>query len=60
MHKAGIKLLRVPYKGGACAFTIAILSGEVAATMVTPASLVAHASSGKIKILAKDVGIKTQ
>ena len=30
MHKAGIKLLHVPYKGGAGAATIAVLSGEVA------------------------------
>lgn len=52
MHKAGIKLLHVPYKGGAGASTVAILSGEVAATMVTTASLVPHASSGRIKILA--------
>ena len=52
MHKAGIKLLHVPYKGGAGASTTAILSGEVAATMVTTASLVPHAGSGKIKILA--------
>lgn len=52
MLKSGIKLLHVPYKGGAGASTIAALSGEVAATMVTTASLVPHASSGKIKILA--------
>ena len=52
MHKAGIKLLHVPYKGGAGASTVAVLSGEVAATMVTTASLVPHAASGKIKILA--------
>lgn len=52
MHKSGIKLLHVPYKGGAGASTIAVLSGEVAATMVTTASLVPHANSGKIKILA--------
>lgn len=52
MHKSGIKLLHVPYKGGAGASTIAVLSGEVAATMVTTASLVPHATSGKIKILA--------
>lgn len=52
MHKAGIKLLHVPYKGGAGASTVATLSGEVAATMVTTASLVPHASTGKIKILA--------
>jgi tripartite-type tricarboxylate transporter receptor subunit TctC len=52
MNKAGVKLLHVPYKGGAGASTIATISGEVAATMVTTASLVPHASTGKIKILA--------
>src|SRR5690242_12622006 len=52
MSKAGIKLLHVPYKGGAGASTIATMSGEVAATMVTTASLVPHAKSGKIKVLA--------
>lgn len=52
MLKSGIKLLHVPYKGGAGAATIAVLSGEVAATMVTTASLVPHASLGKVKILA--------
>lgn len=52
MKKAGIKLLHVPYKGGAGASTVATISGEVAATMVTTASLVPFASSGKIKILA--------
>jgi tripartite-type tricarboxylate transporter receptor subunit TctC len=52
MKKAGIKLLHVPYKGGAGAATTATLSGEVAATMVTTASLVPFMNSGKIKILA--------
>lgn len=52
MKKAGIQLLHVPYKGGAGASTVATLSGEVAATMVTTASLTPHADSGKIKILA--------
>ena len=52
MSKAGINLVQVPYKGGAGAATVATISGEVAATMVTTASLVPHASSGKIKILA--------
>jgi tripartite-type tricarboxylate transporter receptor subunit TctC len=52
MSKAGIKLLHVPYKGGAGASTVATISGEVAATMVTTASLVPHARTGKIKILA--------
>ncbi|HYC45131.1 MAG TPA: tripartite tricarboxylate transporter substrate-binding protein [Burkholderiales bacterium] len=52
MSKAGIKLLHVPYKGGAGASTIATISGEVAATMVTTASLVPHAKTGKVKVLA--------
>jgi len=52
MNRAGIRLQQVPYKGGAGAATIATISGEVAATMVTTASLVPHAKTGKIKILA--------
>jgi tripartite-type tricarboxylate transporter receptor subunit TctC len=52
MSKAGIKLLHVPYKGGAGASTIATISGEVAATMVTTASVVSHSKTGKIKVLA--------
>ena len=52
MSKAGIKMTHVPYKGGAGASTVATIAGEVAATMVTTASLVPHANSGKIKILA--------
>ena len=52
MSKAGIKMLHVPYKGGAGASTIATISGEVGATMVTTASVVPHAQSGKIKVLA--------
>lgn len=52
MSKAGIKMLHVPYKGGAGASTIATITGEVAATMVTTASMVPHARTGKVKILA--------
>jgi tripartite-type tricarboxylate transporter receptor subunit TctC len=52
MQKAGIKLLDVPYKGGAGASTIATISGEVAASMVTTASVVPHVRSGKLKVLA--------
>ncbi|HYH42889.1 MAG TPA: tripartite tricarboxylate transporter substrate binding protein [Burkholderiales bacterium] len=52
MSKAGIKILHVPYKGGAGASTIATISGEVAATMVTTASVVPHAKAGRIKVLA--------
>ena len=52
MQKAGIDLQQVPYKGGAGPATIATISGEVAATRVTTASVVPHATTGKIKILA--------
>jgi tripartite-type tricarboxylate transporter receptor subunit TctC len=52
MQRAGIKLLDVPYKGGAGASTIATISGEVAASMVTTASVVPHVRSGKLKVLA--------
>ena len=52
MSKAGIKIVHVPYKGGAGAATTATIAGEVCCTMVTTASLVPFAKSGKIKILA--------
>jgi tripartite-type tricarboxylate transporter receptor subunit TctC len=52
MNKAGITPQQVPYTGGAGPATIATIAGEVAATMVTTASVVPHAASGKIKILA--------
>src|SRR3990172_7737090 len=52
MSKAGIKLLHVPYKGGAGPATTAVLAGEVTATMVTTASFVPHMKTGRIKVLA--------
>jgi tripartite-type tricarboxylate transporter receptor subunit TctC len=52
MQKAGINLVHIPYKGGAGAATAAVLSGEVSATMVTVASFVGHAKSGKVRVLA--------
>ncbi len=52
MQKAGIKLVHIPYKGGAGAATIAVLAGEVSATMLTVASFVGHAKSGKARVLA--------
>jgi tripartite-type tricarboxylate transporter receptor subunit TctC len=51
MNKAGIKLVHIPYKGGAGAATTAVLSGEVAATMVTVASFIPFAKSGRLRIL---------
>ena len=52
MQKAGIKLVHIPYKGGAGAATIAVLAGEVSATMLTVASFVGHVKSGKVRVLA--------
>ena len=52
MQKAGIKLVHIPYKGGAGAATLAVLAGEVNATMLTVASFVGHVKSGKAKVLA--------
>ncbi len=52
MSKAGIKLVHIPYKGGAGAATIAVLAGEVSATMLTVASFVGHVKTGKVKVLA--------
>ena len=52
MSKAGIKLVHIPYKGGAGAATTAVLAGEVSATMLTVASFVGHAKSGKARVLA--------
>ncbi len=52
MQKAGISLVHIPYKGGAGAATLAVLGGEVSATMLTVASFVGHVKSGKAKVLA--------
>jgi tripartite-type tricarboxylate transporter receptor subunit TctC len=52
MSKAGIKLVHVPYKGGAGPATTAVLAGEVAATMVTVASFIPHVKTGRAKVLA--------
>jgi tripartite-type tricarboxylate transporter receptor subunit TctC len=52
MSKAGIKLVHIPYKGGAGPATAAVLAGEVAATMVTVASFITHHKSGKARVLA--------
>ena len=52
MSKAGIKLVHVPYKGGAGAATAAVLAGEVCCTMVTVASFIPHVKSGKARVLA--------
>lgn len=50
MRKSGIELVRIPYKGGAGAATLALLRGEVAVTMATVASFLPYV--GKLKVLA--------
>jgi tripartite-type tricarboxylate transporter receptor subunit TctC len=52
MNKSGIKLVHVPYKGGAGGATTGVLTGEVSATMVTVASFVNHHKSGKARVIA--------
>jgi tripartite-type tricarboxylate transporter receptor subunit TctC len=51
MSKSGIKLVHVPYKGGAGGATTGVLTGEVSATMVTVASFVNHHKSGKARVI---------
>ena len=52
MSKSGIKLVHVPYKGGAGAATAAVLAGEVCCTMVTVASFIPHVKTGRARVLA--------
>jgi tripartite-type tricarboxylate transporter receptor subunit TctC len=52
MNRSEIKLVHIPYKGGAGAATAAVLAGEVVATMVTVASFIPHHKSGKARVLA--------
>ena len=48
---AGIKMTHVPYKGGGPA-AAALVSGEVQAMLVSPAPIIPHLKSGKVRVLA--------
>jgi tripartite-type tricarboxylate transporter receptor subunit TctC len=50
--KFGLKMVHVPYKGGAGPATTALLGGEVSALIVTVASFIPHVKSGRVRILA--------
>jgi len=50
-NTVGIKMTHVPYKGGGPA-TAALVSGEVQAMFASPAPLMPHYKSGKVRVLA--------
>lgn len=51
MEYTGIDLVHVPYKGGAGAAAIGLLSGEVGCGFQTLASVMTHVNAGKLKVL---------
>jgi tripartite-type tricarboxylate transporter receptor subunit TctC len=52
MYEAGLKIVHIPYKGGAGAATIGVLGGEVDVVMTNFASVLPHVKSGKLKLLS--------
>jgi tripartite-type tricarboxylate transporter receptor subunit TctC len=50
IHLAGIKVVHVPYKGGA-AHTPALIAGEVQFTLVNPLEVMPHIRSGRLRPL---------
>jgi len=52
MQQAGIKIVMVPYKGGAGGASIATAQGEVQLTMLTSSSLLPYVRQGRLRTLA--------
>ncbi len=51
-QQAGIKIVMVPYKGGASGASLAASTGEVPMTMLTSASLLPYIRLGRLRVLA--------
>ncbi|OGA25049.1 MAG: hypothetical protein A3I02_11355 [Betaproteobacteria bacterium RIFCSPLOWO2_02_FULL_67_26] len=49
--ETGLKMVHVPYKGGAGAANIALVGGEVQAGMLTTASVIPHFKAGRLKVV---------
>ncbi len=52
MSEAGIKLVHIPYKGGAGAAAIAVVAGEVSAVMTSMPGVLPHVKTNKLKLLS--------
>ena len=52
MEQAGIKLVQIPYKGGAGAANLALISGEVQVGILSIASVIPNVRAGRLKALA--------
>ncbi len=51
-QQTGIKIVMVPYKGGASGASLAAATGEVPLTMLTSASLLPYVRQGRLRVLA--------
>ncbi len=51
-QQAGIKVVMVPYKGGASGASLAVATGEVPLTMLTSSSLLPFIHQGRMRLLA--------
>ncbi len=51
-QQAGIKIVMVPYKGGASGASLAVAQGEVPMTMLTSASLLPYVRLDRMRVLA--------
>ena len=51
-QQAGLKVVMVPYKGGASGASLAVAMGEVPMTMLTSSSLLPYIHQGRIRLLA--------